>query len=114
MKLGAKGEDIAAKWFQRKGFRIERKNFRTKIGEIDLVISRGNMLIFCEVKTRKKKEFAEPFESVTKRKIDTIKKVAEIYLLKNKAKENEIRFDVVSLVEKGKGKFEINHIENAF
>ena len=67
--VGAKGEEIAAKWYKKKGFRVLQQNYRTPLGEIDLIVEkRGRWLVFVEVKTRTGTPLARPCEAVDARK----------------------------------------------
>jgi putative endonuclease len=111
--LGKDGEDWAVKYLKSNGFKILDKNFRCQIGEIDIVAKDKNTIVFVEVKTRKTDEFAEPFESVGKRKQAKIRDLAEYYLQEKDYSDCEIRFDVLSIVSDGSDK-KIEHITNAF
>ena len=113
--LGNFGEDAACNYLKNKGYTIVKRNFRCRMGEIDIIAKIENCLIFIEVKTRKSSEFGEPSEAVDFRKIEKIKRVIEFYL--STADWNgDIRVDVVEVYGKlERGRFlmtEINHIEN--
>jgi putative endonuclease len=110
--FGKKGEDIAADYLTGKGYKILHRNYRTPLGEADMIISDNDILAFVEVKARTGNAFGEPFEAVDLRKQKKIKKIALYYLKLNKF-EKQVRFDVVSIVSKN-GKEEINHIIEAF
>lgn len=115
MDTGFLGENLAARYLQRKGFKILDKNFLSRIGEIDLIASRKDLLVFCEVKTRLNKEFGEPFEAVTTYKQERLRRLAECYLQKNQYCFGEVRFDVISiLLADGGTRAQIDHIKNAF
>ncbi|HEY3375300.1 MAG TPA: YraN family protein [Candidatus Aquicultor sp.] len=115
MALGKQGEDFAALHLQRKDYRIIERNFRTKLGEIDIIAATGRILVFCEVKTRLTTRYGQPFEAVTPHKQRTIRAVAEMYLAMQKriSGYSEIRFDVISILQEGR-EVTVNHIENAF
>ncbi|MHB8842685.1 MAG: YraN family protein [Candidatus Aquicultor sp.] len=115
MALGQSGEDFAVRYLRRKNYRILQRNFRTKIGEIDIIASTGKTLIFCEVKTRLSKAYGHPIEAVTPSKQRTIRKVAEVYLAmaKDVSRFDSIRFDVISILSEG-ASLEVTHWENAF
>ncbi len=111
--LGIKGEDLAAKFLKKKGYKIVARNFKTPVGEIDIIADDKGTLVFAEVKTRSDESFGHPFEAVTCRKRDKLRKVA-LYYLKNCRKEDvPSRFDVLS-IRAGSGKDEIEHIVDAF
>ena len=78
--LGKKGEEIALKLFENKGYSLVKKNFRTRLGEIDLIVKKDNELIFCEVKTRKTIIKGKPYENVTLKKLKHLKKAIDIFL----------------------------------
>jgi len=115
MSLGRQGENFAALHLRRKKYRIIERNYRTKLGEIDIIASIGNTLVFCEVKTRLSQEYGHPLESITPQKQRTIKKVAELYLASqsNLKQYDTVRFDVITLLQEGKIQ-KLEHIEDAF
>ena len=63
--LGAFGEDKAAAWYERNGYRVVARNWRCRDGELDIVARRGSTVVFCEVKTRASAAFGVPAEAVT-------------------------------------------------
>ncbi len=112
MKLGEKGEGLAIKFLRKKGYRIIHKNYRTPIGEIDIIAKDEGTLVFIEVKTRESIEYGLPFEAVNKVKRKKISDVALLYLKRLK-EIPPCRFDIVSIhYEKGKPEFEV--IKDAF
>lgn len=114
--IGKYGEDIATKFLKQKGYYIYDKNFRCKLGEIDIIaidnISK-NELVFIEVKTRTQYAFDTPAAAINKIKIQHIRKAAEYFLTINNLKESFIRFDVIEIYKKSE-KIHLNHIKNAF
>ncbi|MDA8079013.1 MAG: YraN family protein [Nitrospiraceae bacterium] len=110
--LGKKGEDAAAVFLKEKGFKILRTNYRTPFGEIDIIAKDGDVLVFVEVKTRADDAFGSPFEAVTRRKREKIKKVA-LCFMKGLRKETAARFDVLSIMSRDGRQF-IEHIPDAF
>jgi len=110
--IGSKGEDIAAGFLKDKGYRIVARNYKTPIGEIDIIAEQKETLVFVEVKTRSSNSFGYPFEAVNARKQHKLKNLALLYLKKQK-KDSAVRFDVLSIHISG-GKKEIEHIEDAF
>ena len=112
MKLGEKGEGLAVKFLKKKGYRIIKQNYKTPIGEIDIIAAEGDTLVFIEVKTRESLEYGHPFEAVNKAKRRKIANVALLYL-KALKKEPPCRFDVVSIFyENGRPGLEL--IKDAF
>lgn len=80
--LGDFGEDLAVRLLEGMGFRIIGRNIRYKVGEIDIVAMRRDELHFVEVKTRTSDACGDPLESVTRTKMQRIRKAAEMYILK--------------------------------
>lgn len=95
--LGRKGEDLAASYLRDLGWEILARNYRTKLGEIDLVCRDRNSIVFIEVKTRTETDFARPDQSVTQRKQAKLRRLVEEYLAKHGQESAEVRFDVVGV-----------------
>ncbi len=85
------------------------RNFRIKLGEIDLIAKDGKYYVFCEVKFRSSSQYGYPSEAVNRRKQITIKKVAQYYLLSHHINDAFIRFDVISILGD-----RLEYIPNAF
>lgn len=97
-ELGALGERLAAKYLEKKGYRILERNFRCRMGEIDLIALRGNDLVFTEVKLRKDASHCEAREFVTASKQRKLLMTAEYYLSARPwAQELQARFDVIEV-----------------
>ena len=111
-QVGSKGEDLAAEFLKGKGYRIIGRNYKTPIGELDIIAKDGETLVFIEVKTRSSNAFGYPFEAVDSRKKHKLKNLALFYL-KNQKKNCAARFDVISINLTGTKK-EIEHIKDAF
>ncbi|MFN3568073.1 MAG: YraN family protein [Caldimicrobium sp.] len=113
-KKGNLAEERAIKFLEKKGFEILEKNFRTPWGEIDLIVKKGKLLSFVEVKSISSEDALFPEEKVNFTKQNKILKVAEFYLLKNSkilSKIKEIRFDVIII---NWVKDEVKYYESAF
>ena len=76
ISLGKKGEKIALKFLKKKGYAIRNNNFRTRLGEIDIVAEEQGTIVFTEVKTRSGSLYGAPFAAVTKSKQAQLSKVA--------------------------------------
>jgi len=115
-ELGQKGEETAALYLRRKGYKIIEQNYRySRLGEIDLIAQEGKDLVFVEVKTRLSLSFAEPEEAVNYQKQKRIIKLAQGYLLNQKLDQVSCRFDVVSIIIDQGGKIKsIKLIRDAF
>lgn len=109
--FGKLGEDIAAGYLQRKGYKILERNYRYGRNEIDIICSLDKEIIFVEVKTRASDDKAYPERAVSKAKQKNIRITAENYL-EEIAHRGSTRFDIIAVV-KG-DKFEIEHFEDAF
>ncbi|TCJ16961.1 YraN family protein [Rubrobacter taiwanensis] len=111
---GRAGEEIAARYLARAGYELVARNYRTRFGEVDLIVRRGALLVFVEVKLRRGLGFGEPVESVTARKRRKIRRVAEHYLVREGAEFEELRFDVVGVLAGRDGRIRVRHVEGAF
>lgn len=111
--LGRQGEELAVEYLQQQGHLILERNYRCPAGEIDIVCEEGRELVFVEVKTRRSVAFGSPEEAVTRKKRETIRKVALYWLREQKIYRRDMRFDVVSILLAG-AEPEIHHIKNAF
>lgn len=116
IETGKTGEDIATRYLINQGYYIHDRNFRCKLGEIDIIAIDKidkNELVFIEVKTRNQNIFGNPAEAIDYRKINHIYKVAEYYLMINNLEHAFVRLDVIEVYEKSNNKIQINHIKNA-
>lgn len=112
IKTGTDGEDQAASYLIEKGFEILERNYRFKKSEIDLIVKRGNWLVFIEVKTRTSTAFGYPEEFVDYQKRKMIFAGALEYM-NAKNWQGNVRYDIVAITIV-RGKSEIHHIEDAF
>ncbi len=114
IQLGKKGEELARKFLDKKGFNIVDHNFRCRYGEIDLILRKEKSFHFVEVKFRRTLEYGLPQESVNKKKQRKIQNVALLWLKKRHLPmETEIHFDVLAINQSGNG-VEYEYIEDAF
>jgi len=115
-QFGDEGEEIAVKLLKKKGYEIIERNYRYGKGEIDIIAKDPgtNFTVFVEVKSRKNLEFGDPVYAVTKNKIKQIKRMAELYLYDKEIDEIDCRFDVITVLLRGKLKPVIEHYVNAF
>ncbi|HZJ27059.1 MAG TPA: YraN family protein [Acidimicrobiia bacterium] len=111
--LGARGEDATARRYEADGYEVLDRNWRCRDGELDLVVSRDRVLVFCEVKTRSSDRFGAPVEAVTRDKRRRIRRLAARWLDEHQLVVRELRFDVASVLATG-GQLEIDVIEAAF
>jgi putative endonuclease len=111
--LGRRGEELATRFLIRKKYQILARNLRDRGGEIDIVARDGGTLVMVEVKTRTSDSFALPVESVGFEKQRRLRRLAERFIARHDFANCEVRFDVISIVDRGR-KPEIEHLENAF
>ncbi|MEJ0054518.1 MAG: YraN family protein [Bacteroidota bacterium] len=112
IKTGEEGEDLAAAFLMEKGFSVLERNYRKKRSEIDLIVRKGNWLVFVEVKTRSSTAFGYPEEFVDYHKKRMILKGALEYMYDNDWQGN-VRYDIVAVNFYG-SRYKIHHIEDAF
>ncbi len=110
--LGHQGEEVAASYLQKKGYKIVASNWRFGKEEIDIIARNDDELVIVEVKTRTGRNYQMPWEAVNKRKQRFLINAAEAYIMRYNI-DMETRFDVISIVAEN-GKFEVEHIEHAF
>ena len=114
--LGPLGEDLAADYLERAGFRIHERNWRPKTGrgELDIIASEGGVLVFVEVKTRSSEEWARPAAAVDAAKRRRLSLTAEDYLRQLEDRRVASRFDVVEVLLAGGEVRDVRHVINAF
>jgi len=111
--LGKKAEDLAAEYLVKNGYRILVRNFRFKKTEIDIISEKDNLIIVTEVKARSTDFFILPQEAVTKGKIKSIVTAAN-HFMEEFNKNQEVRFDIISVLPDQKGNLIVEHIPDAF
>jgi putative endonuclease len=119
MRTGARGEELAARFLEEKGYTILDRNYRFAHEEIDLVCfapnrdNDGGDIVFVEVKARRGGRFGRPDDAVNRAKQQAIMRVAEAYLFERRLGAAMVRFDVVA-VHLATEPPAIQHLENAF
>ena len=112
-QIGADKEAFVCEWLEKNGYQILARNFRCRIGEIDIVAREGGYLVFLEVKYRKQGGNGLPEEAVDWRKQRVISRVALYYLRRfGYGEATPVRFDVVALF--GEQEFSVSLYQNAF
>lgn len=111
--LKIEGEDLAARLLVDKGWQIVARNWRCKIGELDIVALDGGELIFVEVKARRSAGFGGPVGAVTFEKRRRIRKLAEVFIAWERPTFETCRFDIVAIVFDGSGG-DVEHLVDAF
>lgn len=113
IELGKRGEALAADFLKNNGYRILFKNYRSKLGEIDIIAKDKDVLCFVEVKTRCSDDYGIPQEAISESKKKQISRLAVSFLKGNSLLGSKARFDVISIIySRAKPKFDL--IKNAF
>lgn len=95
---GAWGEEQAARHYRSLGYDLVDRNWRCREGELDLVVQRDGVVVFCEVKARRTDAFGSPAEAVTPAKQRRLRRLAAAWLAANGVHGVEVRFDVASVL----------------
>jgi putative endonuclease len=116
-RLGKHGERLAAEHFERLGFEIVERNYRTRWGELDLVAFDGTTLAFCEVKTRRQSATGGPLDGLRTPQRQRLRKMAGAWLIDrtNRPYAEHIRFDAIGVTIDATGHLvSLEHLEAAF
>ncbi|MBK8026271.1 MAG: YraN family protein [Chloroflexi bacterium] len=112
--LGERGETLAAEYLTQHGYRVLARNWRTRLGELDIVAeSADGIRVFVEVKSRHTAE-ANPLESITLRKRKLLVSTAHYYLTEQQLNDTHWRFDVISVIFAPHQRPRIEHYQDAF
>lgn len=108
LATGQYGEESAARWLSGQGMVLLDRNWRCELGEIDLVLRDGDVLVVCEVKTRSSAAFGSPFEAVTPAKLARLRRLAARWMAERGVRVPEVRLDLVGvrLDRSGDARFE--------
>ncbi len=115
--IGNYGENICEEYLIKHGHKILHRNFRCKLGELDIIskIESSNCICFTEVKSRYTHTYGTPCESITYKKILRIRNIAQYYIIKNNLNNFNFRFDVIEvLFNIEHNNYSLNLIKNAF
>ena len=114
--LGRIGEEAALARYLELGYRLAARNWRCRLGELDLVVSHEDrdLIVFCEVKCRRGRSFGEPFEAVHQAKRRKLRDLAQAFLQAGRAPAESVRFDVASVTVDGSGRARVHVFEDAF
>jgi putative endonuclease len=108
--LGKHGEQLAAEFLGRAGLDIVDRNWRCQSGEIDIVAVDGNALVICEVKTRSGTGFGTPLEAITWQKARRLRRLAAQWVRDHGVVCEQIRIDVIGILQTRRGEFTIEHV----
>ncbi len=113
-ETGRKGEAAAAKYYLDRGCRLLAHNYRTRMGELDLVLEEGQTIVICEVKTRSAGGWGRPAEAVNAAKRRRLILAAERFLQQTGNFERPVRFDVAEVQPLETGGWRVHCIQSAF
>ncbi|HNX75572.1 MAG TPA: YraN family protein [Candidatus Rifleibacterium sp.] len=114
-QLGGRGEDMALEFLTGLGYELVTRNYRSRGGELDLIMRDGTTLVFVEVRTKTVFSHGNPLETIDYRKRRQIEKTARLYLARKKlGDEISCRFDVVGISLDKESTPQIEHVINAF
>ncbi len=116
LALGHAGEEAAAAELERRGYRVIERNWRCRLGEIDLIAIHGDVLVFVEVKARRSASFGVPAEAVDRRKSARLANLARAYISARPSlcRGRACRFDVVAVTFARSGSTTVEVIQDAF
>lgn len=118
IRLGALGEEAAVRHLMVRGYRIIERNWRCRLGEIDIIAMDGEELVIVEVRTKSRISFGTGAESVNLRKQRKLRQLALTFIHQHdqilNLSEVNVRFDVISVMREEGGRLRIDHIVHAF
>ncbi|MFZ5652675.1 MAG: YraN family protein [Bacillota bacterium] len=115
ISTGKAGEEAAVQHIRKKGMRVLERNFRCRLGELDIIARDGRYIVFVEVRTSNSTAFGTPQESVGAKKKQKLRLLAQYYIKIRNLGDVPLRFDVVAVTGvPGGGIIKIEHIANAF
>ncbi len=116
-QIGLEMEELAARYLEYKGYQVLERRYKSRLGEIDLIAQKENLLIFAEVKYRTNIASGRPALAVGKTKQQRIRKAAmqywQAYCSQAANRDAACRFDVIELWQEN-GKYRVHHYKNAF
>ncbi|MEE6260988.1 YraN family protein [Plantactinospora sonchi] len=112
--VGAYGERCAVRHLTEAGLRVVARNWRCPYGEIDIIAWEGEVLAFCEVKTRRSARYGTPAEAVLGRKARRLRRLAAEWLRDSDTHAEQVRFDVIEVYPARSGAARVEHLRSAF
>jgi putative endonuclease len=112
--LGRFGEDVAARHLAADGAKILDRNWRCRDGELDIIAQDGDILVFCEVKTRSGTRYGSAAEAIVGRKAARIRRLAARWLAEHPHAPSRVRFDVLLVARPPSGPMSVDHVRGAF
>lgn len=111
---GLEGERLALAYLTSCGWSIEAHRFRMGRHDLDLIVRRGELVVFVEVKSRRGASCGSPLEAIPRRKQTTVGKVAALWALRFGRRGDVYRFDAIAVHFHPGGRVEIEHVEDAW
>lgn len=111
---GRKGEDLAQAFLKKQGYRIIGRNYKTRLGELDIIGEDRGTVVFIEVRSASSKAFGSPEYSIDRKKKNQIAKIAVSYIKERGLENRDCRFDVVCVEGVNSPEPKLNLIKNAF
>ena len=108
--LGRQGEQLAAEYLQRAGYRILDRNWRCADGEIDIVAAERRTLVICEVKTRSGTQYGTPIEAISRQKRNRLRRLAVRWVIAHGLLFDEVRVDVIGVLRDAAGELALEHV----
>jgi putative endonuclease len=108
--LGEYGERLAERHLVAQGMVVLDRNWRCQVGEIDLVLRDGRVLVVCEVKTRSSTAFGHPLEAVTEAKADRLRELAVRWVEAHGVRPEGVRIDLVGVLMQPRGRPVLEHV----
>jgi len=110
--MGKRAEDLAAYFLIKDGYEILERNFYSRFGEIDIIVTKDDFVVFVEVKYRRNDTHGTPSMAVNFRKQEKMKKTALHYIGMHEIVDKDFRFDIIEVM--GAHELRLKHIDNAF
>ncbi|MBM3254971.1 MAG: YraN family protein [Candidatus Omnitrophica bacterium] len=112
--LGKSGEEIAVQFIEKNGYKVLFRNYKNRLGEIDIIAKERGTYCFIEVKTRSSDRFGLAQEALSPAKKRKLAQLALAFLKEKKLLDQKARFDVVAIVASPNGSIETELIQDAF
>ncbi len=108
--LGRYGERVAEGHLTALGMVVLDRNWRCDLGELDLVLRDGGVLVACEVKTRSSLDYGSPHEAVTPQKLGRLRRLAMRWLAEHDVRCPDVRIDLVAVLRPRRGPAVVDHV----